>query len=343
VIAPAESAPGPARSRTGFTEVDYPEPHRERGRRILESHPEMRELFGREPRSAALIVGLVLFQLAVAWLLRSAPWWQVLAVSWLVGAFANHTLWVLVHECTHDLVVHGKTGNRLLAMLANVPLVIPSSESFRLCHLRHHRFQGDYTQDIDVPSAWEARLIGNSPWGKFLWQLFFWVFQGLRVQRMARHSRTSLVTGWSVFNFVVIMTTNVLVWVLMGPGAFAYIALSFVFSIGPHPVGARWIQEHYLTDDSLQETRSYYGRLNWVALNVGHHNEHHDFPFVSWNRLPRVRALVPEVYDHLHFYRSWTRLWFRFLFDRNITLASRVTRDGTINARRPQEAAAPGS
>jgi hypothetical protein len=47
--------------------------------------------------------------------------------------------------------------------------------------------------------------------------------------------------------------------------------------------------------------------------------------------------MVPEVYDQLRYYSSWSNLWFRFLFDRNIKLTSRVTRDGSINARRPRE------
>ena len=60
-----------------------------------------------------------------------------------------------------------------------------------------------------------------------------------------------------------------------------------------------------------QETSSYYGPLNVVALNVGHHNEHHDFPSVPWNRLPAIRRAVPEVYDALSSHRSWTRLLVR--------------------------------
>ena len=64
-------------------------------------------------------------------------------------------------------------------------------------------------------------------------------------------------------------------------------------------MGARWIQEHYLTHGE-QETYSYYGPLNTVAFNVGFHNEHHDFPSVPWNRQRHkfactrpVQGLVP--------------------------------------------------
>ena len=88
---------------------------------------------------------------------------------------------------------------------------------------------------------------------------------------------------------------------------------------------ARWIQEHYLVNGE-QETTSYYGVLNVPALNVGFHNEHHDFPSVPWNRLPSVRKSAPEAYDTLFHHRSWTRLLLRFLFDRNLSLWSRVVR-----------------
>jgi sphingolipid delta-4 desaturase len=59
---------------------------------------------------------------------------------------------------------------------------------------------------------------------------------------------------------------------------------------------------------------------------VGYHNEHHDFPSVPWNNLPRVKAIAPEAYDHLQAHHSWTRLLFRFLFDRELSLWSRVVR-----------------
>jgi sphingolipid delta-4 desaturase len=78
--------------------------------------------------------------------------------------------------------------------------------------------------------------------------------------------------------------------------------------------------------DENQETYSYYGPLNAVAFNVGYHNEHHDFPSVPWNRLPELKKAAPDYYDTLKSHHSWTKLFLRFLFDKNISLYSRTMR-----------------
>jgi sphingolipid delta-4 desaturase len=116
-----------------------------------------------------------------------------------------------------------------------------------------------------------------------------------------------------------------------GPKAFAYMAASFFFSVGLHPLGARWIQEHYLVAPP-QETYSYYGPFNKVAFNVGYHNEHHDLPSVPWNLLPQIRSGAPEMYDSLVSHTSWTRLLLKFVFDPSISLFSRQERTerGTV-------------
>ena len=76
-----------------------------------------------------------------------------------------------------------------------------------------------------------------------------------------------------------------------------------------------------------QETYSYYGILNWIQMDIGHHNEHHDFPSVPWNHLKKLRQTAHEFYDPLYAHYSWTKLFFRFLFDKKISLYSRTVRN----------------
>ncbi|RYD88209.1 MAG: fatty acid desaturase, partial [Sphingobacteriales bacterium] len=131
---------------------------------------------------------------------------------------------------------------------------------------------------------------------------------------------------WIVANVTVQVVFTASIWYFFGAPAVGYLFLSFMFSVGLHPLGARWIQEHYLTHTEEQETYSYYGKLNTVSFNVGFHNEHHDFPSIPWNRLPQIKKTAPAYYDTLHAHKSWTLLFLRFLFDKEISLFSRIVR-----------------
>jgi sphingolipid delta-4 desaturase len=257
------------------------------------------------------------------WLLRDAPWWMVLLAAYLGGAFANHALFVMIHECSHHLLFKKRWMNLSAAILANMPHILPSAISFVRYHIKHHSFQGVHELDGDLPDHWEAKLINNSTIGKALWLLVFPIFQAIRVARLRE---IKPVDAWIVANWVAQIAFNVAIWVFIGPKAFVFMLLSFFFSVGLHPLGARWIQEHYLTLDENQETYSYYGPLNAVAFNVGYHNEHHDFPSVPWNKLPELKKDASEYYDSLKYHTSWTKLFLRFLFDRNISLYDRIVR-----------------
>ena len=307
----------------GFVFSAGREPHAARAREILRAHPDIRALAGRNPWSAVLIVVVVSLQTALAGLLSGQSVWAVILAAWAVGAFASHTLWVLIHDCAHNLVVKSGAWNRIFAIAANLPHLVPSAVSFQKYHLKHHAFQGVYELDADLPSRWEARLVGNSAPAKALWLLLFPFFQLARPPRL---KEISLFDGWVLANIAVQVAYDAAVLFLLGPKALLFLGAAFLFSVGLHPLGARWIQEHYLVHGTDQETSSYYGLLNVPALNVGYHNEHHDFPWVPWHRLPRIRAAAPEVYDALASHRSWTKLLLRFLFDPGISLWSRVVR-----------------
>src|SRR5262249_53896488 len=152
------------------------------------------------------------------------------------------------------------------------------------------------------------------------------LFPVFQLARPPRLKEITLFDGWVVVNILAQVAFDAAIFLLLGPKALLFLGLSFFFAVGLHPLGARWIQEHYLVHGTDQETSSYYGVLNVPALNVGHHNEHHDFPWVPWNRLPAVRRAAPEYYDTLAFHRSWTWLFLRFIFDSRISLFSRTVR-----------------
>ena len=311
-------------SHDGFTFSAAPEPHRDRTKQLLRRHPEIRELIGPNPVTFWWTVFIVAVQIAAAWFVAAQPWWVVILVAYTVGAVCDHALFVIIHETAHRLVFKRRIPNILTALLANLPQFVPGAISFSKYHLKHHAFQGVYELDGDLPFHWEARLIGSSPLGKALWLLLFPLFQALRPLHV---KEVPLWDRWTVVNLIIQVVFNAAVWFVLGPKAFVYLAISLFFSIGLHPLGARWIQRHYLTEDTDQETFSYYGPLNRLAFNVGYHNEHHDFPSVAWDRLPQIRAVAPEVYNTLSAHQSWTRLLWRFLSDRKISLFSRIVRN----------------
>jgi sphingolipid delta-4 desaturase len=159
--------------------------------------------------------------------------------------------------------------------------------------------------------------------------LMFPLFQLTRPPRL---KAIALWNRWSFVNLAFAVAYDAAIILICGWPGLVYLLFSFFFSIGLHPVGGRWIQEHY-TYIPEQETASYYGPINIVALNVGYHNEHHDFPAVPWSRLPKIRAMAPEFYNNLTYYNSWTKLWLEFIFDERYSLFSRVERikDGKVS------------
>src|SRR2546427_4502570 len=55
------------------------------------------------------------------------------------SAFADHALWVLIHECAHNLVFARPAANGLLSIFANLPIVLPGAIAFRKYHLLQDR------------------------------------------------------------------------------------------------------------------------------------------------------------------------------------------------------------
>lgn len=82
------------------------------------------------------------------------------------------------------------------------------------------------------------------------------------------------------------------------------------YFLGVHRSGGKGFDSHALKtkgsaafmDGQCQPTMSTYG--TWSALfsmNLTHHVEHHDFPSIPWNNLPKVTKIAPEYYEGLEY------------------------------------------
>lgn len=61
-------------------------------------------------------------------------------------------------------------------------------------------------------------------------------------------------------------------------------------------------------------------------MQVGYHNEHHDFPSIPWTRLPALRALAPEFYDTIPSHPSWPMVTINFIRDKEVGMFARAKR-----------------
>lgn len=318
---------GDAAPKNSFIPVATKRPHPLRRDEILQAHPEVGTLIGQDAKTAIIALLVVFGQILTAALLAHlgiAYWWLALIFAFCFGAFANHALLIIIHDAAHNCVFKRTAWNRWVAIFADLPNIFPTAMAFRCYHMKHHSHLGDYDYDADLPSHWEARLLGQSWYGKAAWLFFFPALQLFRLGRLK--GTVPIRSRWTFINAACLVAFDAGVLTLLGPNALLYLFASFWFSLGGlHPLGARLIQEHF-TCDPAQETFDYYGSLNLVALNAGFHNEHHDFPDVPWTLLPRLKQMAPEFYDTLRAHRSWSRLFLRFIFDSRYSLYSRIVR-----------------
>jgi hypothetical protein len=119
---------------------------------ILKKHPEIKELMGPEPLTKYCVAATVLLQVGMAWLTLEWSWPAYLAAVYVVGATANHSLFLAIHELSHNLGFKKVEHNKYLSMLANFPIFIPYCITFKPYHMEHHRYQGDQGVDTDIPT-----------------------------------------------------------------------------------------------------------------------------------------------------------------------------------------------
>ena len=95
---------------------------------------QVTKLMGHTPTTKYVVLFVVSLQVAIAYLLRNTyPLSPIFFITaYVVGATANHNLFLAIHEITHNLAFKGVKKNKLLAIFANLPIGIPYSASFKV-------------------------------------------------------------------------------------------------------------------------------------------------------------------------------------------------------------------
>lgn len=314
-------APNGETSKHDFTWSETDEPHATRRRLILAKHPEMKELFGRDIRTFPITVGIFCLQLIGCYLARNMAWPVVVLTAWIISGTANQCLLLIGHELSHSLCFEDVAANQVLAIFANLATGFPSAITFKKYHMEHHQFQGVDGVDADIPMDIEAKIVGNNTFLKAIWMFTQAAFYALRPPMM----KPKKLGRWEFFNIATQTSFDLAIYYFFGEKALFYLLGGTLLGMGWHPCAGHFISEHYEFVKGV-ETYSYYGPLNYFTMNVGYHNEHHDFPKIPWSNLPKVRKIAPEFYDNLPHHDSWCKVIWQYVTDPKMSAYSRVKR-----------------
>ena len=239
------------------------EPHAQRRTEILKKYPEVKKLYGFEPLTKYIAGATVFMQLALAIGTRHLGWAKWLGVIYCVGATANHSLFLAIHELAHNLGAKTINGNKYIAMMANIPICIAYSVTFKPYHMAHHRNQGVEGVDTDIPSAIEGLLVTGTAlnyWDHTARKAIFMFFQifGYALRPMFTKPDLVPVDKWIILNWLVCLSCDAALVAAFGPAPLFYLLLSTFFAGSIHPTAGHFIAEHYARRPASPLRRSFF-------------------------------------------------------------------------------------
>jgi sphingolipid delta-4 desaturase len=304
---------------------------------LLNAHPEAAALARPDHRGVYGALVILALHWTVCWWVAGTNILTVFLMAFLVGQVMIHSAGALLHETAHRLVFRGRRSKLAFDLLLETILISFSLQlSYQHEHVSlHHPFLGNYERDYEHEDncRYQARrrfraahpvleklmvlgqiVVALLPLGFLVSDRIFLPIYRRATGRAVkdperRMASTHPTTGERALFMVVSAAVLVFLWLAFGWLAVLYQVWSLSIFRGKAGVTnlGQSLAEHP-GDDGENPTRSQYGWLNWILFNTGYHHEHHTYPQVPWTRLPRLKALAPEVFNQQE-PRSYFRCW----------------------------------
>lgn len=300
----------------------YDEPHHKRKRAILKKYPQVAALYGPSYKTKYIIFAVAIAHFVGLYLstkIHSKIAFFFFALCY--GGTLTSLAGILIHECSHCLVHRNPLVNIILGYASNIPIIVPMFTSFQKYHLDHHHFLGIRDKDPDLPMDIEVKFVEGNTLKKLIYIMIYPIFYIGRSFKIKKR-----VLKEEIINVILHVLLVYTEYYYFGMRGIVYHVLATWLGYSIHPVAAHLIQEHFTFADG-QETYSYYGWMNALFLNIGYHNEHHDFCNISWDKLPEINKIANEFYACYMTHNSWVGLLYRFVTEPVLGPQSRLARD----------------
>jgi len=276
----------------------------------------MREPEGVLPNGLALAYAINIYILGLFLLTQTSP--AAVLPGILLTAHAMVIASYLIHECAHMTLFRAHAANRwtgeLMAWIAGAAYA--SFERIRHLHIRHHRDRADvarfdYKTFLLSQPVWVRKLVYALEWGYIPAVELI-----MHAQVLVRPFREDSFKAERVRVLIVLATRMMLFGLLyqLQPWSLLWFAVAYLLFItvmnfgdafhhtfdqyfvasdtAPVPLtGKDRVYEQCHTYSNLVSVR--YPWLNYLTLNFGYHNAHHERASTPWYRLP---ALHRELY-----------------------------------------------
>ena len=239
-------------------------------------HPSLANIEWQDLRQLSLGETVYNIFLSLPFLLLS--WWSAWQGWWLLALVATFFFFTAAlrqaHDCYHRTLGVSKVATELMLFLLSITMLC-STHAIRHTHLNHHRVP---LGDSDVEGNW-ARL----PWYQAILGggLFSIAIQWFGLTHGSRSNRILV-----AFDMLLIFAVIASAFITMHP-VLMYHVLVMILANTMVGFFAVW-SVHHGCDDMVYARSERHLLINVLTFNLLYHIEHHLFPAVPTNHLPRL-------------------------------------------------------